>query len=598
MKKADDSSKKINSPITAAVAVAAASAILLSGCSQAVRNPSYSLDSQDSSRQEVTASEPSVSQDKNVPSNLVTHSQPSSDNEGSGTPSATLPSVPEHTGEQIKPSTQDPEVSQAPEIQPPVTGEGSSQTNSSGEIIDDYRSDLVFPETDDPDELYELFGLSRSERSAYYESISKECGYPIIHVSTENEMEVLSRDDYVNCIVEIFNCEDEYVMDAASAGIRVRGNASAFYGDVDKLREEGAPYRIKFNHKTSVLGLNDNARCKSWVLLKTYNTGVRDRLAFELAEAINEGKYYSSDSRFVHVYMNEEYMGIYLLCEQSQENPNRVAINECEEGYTGTDIGYFVELDNYSYESEWRFMLNYNKESITDCYGTSRVPRKYYYTIRNDIYSEEQESFIERYFEVAYEIPMRAIKYGEYYRLNDDFTLTLANEEFSSAEECVSQVLDIESFVDMYITYEIVNDQDVGGGSFFFAVDFGSVSQYKTLTCVCPWDFSWAYTDYNAESDGGLYAARFKDSYFVENWGDRSNPWLILLYSADWFKELVMEKWQERYPAILEALANERENVNSHTQDFNKDGVRRSSRAIATLDWVDSRVEYLNSLWG
>lgn len=533
-------------------------------------------------------SESTSEEQKFVPKFTVAHSDNNDKNTAAppsapASPSDTMPQ-PSSTG------------SAAPVESHEVTA-ASEVTNSNGEIVDDYRSDLVL-DTEDPDALYEKFGLSRQERKSYYQSISQSCSLPIIHISTENEKEVLSRDDYIYCLVEVMNCEDEYIKDAVSARIRVRGNASAHYGDEDLIRKEGAPYRIKFLQKQSMLGLNDNARCKSWVLLMTYDTGVRDHLAFELARTINEGKYYASDSRFVQLYINEEYKGLYLLCEQSQENPNRVAINECEEGYTGTDIGYLVELDNYSYEEKWRFMLIYNNESITDYSGTSRVPKKYYYTVRNDIYSDEQLKFIERYFEVAYEIPMRAIKYGEYYRLNDDFTLTPAQNEFSSAIECVSQVLDLDSFVDMYITYEIVNDQDVGGGSFFFAVDFGNVSQYKTLTCVSPWDFSWAYTDYNAKSDGGLYAAKFKDSYFVDNWGDRSNPWLILLYSADWFQDLVRQKWQQKYQAILTSIDDVRNTVNTYSSDFTKDNSGRASRARTTLDWVEDRVKYLNTLWG
>lgn len=569
--------------IIAFLTAAAMASACLAGCAKGIENQPNGSSGSDNA---ITPTTATVSD--NVPLNTVSRQDQNPQSAPSSPPVSVNQSIPE--------ITQPPQTASTVPIESHNIATTTANTDEAGLIIDDYKSDLVV-KTEDAEQLYASFGLSRSERSSYYQSISQECGLPIIHVSTENETPVLSK-DYVNCIVEIFNCEDKYIKDAVSAEIKVRGNASAYYGNKDDLKKYGAPYRIKFTNKQSVLGLNSNAKCKSWVLLKTYETGVRDHLAFTLARTINEGKYYASDSRFVQVYMNEKYMGIYLLCEQSQANPNRVAINECEPDYTGTDIGYFVELDNYSYEEDWRFMLNYNKESITDYSGTTRTPKSYYYSIRNDIYSDEQKKFIERYFEVAYEIPMRAIKYGEYYRLNDDFTLTLAQDEFSSAEECVSQVLDLESFVDMYITYEIVNDQDVGGGSFFFAVDFGSVSMYKKLTCLCPWDFSWAYTDYNAKSDGGLYAAKFKDSYFVEHYGDRSNPWLILLYSADWFKELVKEKWQERYQAINAALEAEREIVDTYTADFNKDGSGRASRAKTTINWTQDRVKYLNSLWG
>ena len=55
----------------------------------------------------------------------------------------------------------------------------------------------------------------------------------------------------------------------ASAGIKVRGNSSAYYGDVSQILANKVPYRIKFDKKTNMLGLNNGAECKSWVLLKS-----------------------------------------------------------------------------------------------------------------------------------------------------------------------------------------------------------------------------------------------------------------------------------------------------------------------------------------
>ncbi len=471
-------------------------------------------------------------------------------------------------------------------------------TNNDGKIVDDFLSEMVF-DTEDPNELYDMFGLDRNERKAYYDKISKEHNFPIIHVSTENEKEVLSLENYVNCLVEVFNCDSYYQMDAVSGGIRVRGNASAFYGDVDKIRKNGAPYRIKFTNRQNLLGLNDDALCKSWVLLRTYDTGVSDYLALKLAAAINQGEYYSSDCAFVQLYINEEYAGIYVLCEQNQVNDERVDVYEPEEGYTGTDIGYLVELDNYGYSEENKFLLNYNNEKITDVYGTSRVPRKYYYTVKNDVYSEEQVDFIERYFEIAWEIPMRAIRDGEFYKVGEDKqSIVLAQDEFSSAKECIEQIWDIQSVVDMYITHELTNNQDVGGGSFYFAIDFSEGADINKMTCVAPWDFDWAYADYYSDADGGLYAAKFKDSNFVDRFGDRTNPWLVLFYSADWFQDMVKNTWRDRVSDIADTTAEVRATVENNTADLNKDGKKRSGRAKSILSWVESRIEYLSEIWG
>ncbi len=471
-------------------------------------------------------------------------------------------------------------------------------TNDKGEIVDDFLSEIVF-DNEDPDELYEMFGLNRAERKAYYEKISEKHSFPIIHVSTENEKEILSLENYVNCLVEVFNCDEYYVMDAVSGGIRVRGNASAFYGDVDKIRKNGAPYRIKFTNRQNLLGLNDDALCKSWVLLRTYDTAVNDYLALKLAASINEGDYYVSDCAYVQLYINEEYAGVYVLCEQNQVNDERVDVYEPEEGYTGTDIGYLVELDNYAPSEDWWFYLNFNKEEITDVYGTKRVPRKYHYSIKSDIYDESQKTFIERYFEIAWEIAMRAIRDGEYYKAGEDKqSIVLAQDEFSSAKECIEQVWDIQSVVDMYITQELTNNQDVGGGSFYFAIDFSEGAKLDKMTCVAPWDFDWAYADYYSDADGGLYAAKFKDNEFVDRFGDRSNPWLILFYSADWFQDMVKDTWQERVSDIADTTAEVRATIENNTSDLNYDGTKRTGRAKSILSWVESRIEYLSEIWG
>ncbi|KAG4086118.1 hypothetical protein H8356DRAFT_1087402 [Neocallimastix lanati (nom. inval.)] len=42
-----------------------------------------------------------------------------------------------------------------------------------------------------------------------------------------------------------------------SAKIRIRGNSSAYYGDIEKILANPVPYKIKFDEKTSFLGLHE-----------------------------------------------------------------------------------------------------------------------------------------------------------------------------------------------------------------------------------------------------------------------------------------------------------------------------------------------------
>ena len=149
------------------------------------------------------------------------------------------------------------------------------------------------------------------------QSVMAETNLPVIHVITENGAEILSLEEYVRCEVDVFNAEEEHFLLEAEGGIRVRGNASAYYGDVEKIRKNGAPYRIKFDKKKNMLGLNDGAECKSWVLLKTGSELIKQDIALRMGRAILPEDNYCTDSRFVHLYINGESHGIYLLLQAS-----------------------------------------------------------------------------------------------------------------------------------------------------------------------------------------------------------------------------------------------------------------------------------------
>ena len=172
-----------------------------------------------------------------------------------------------------------------------------------------------------PEQRYYVYGIDKEKQEAYYNRISN-IKLPIIHISTENKQKITSLENYVNCLVDVFNCDDEYKLEAECAGIRVRGNSTAFYGDVNQILRNQVPYRIKFDKKTNMMGLNDGAKCKSWVLLKSQWNVVPDYMAFELAKQIMDGEYYSSDCTFAYVYVNKVFKGLYLLCEQQEQTLN------------------------------------------------------------------------------------------------------------------------------------------------------------------------------------------------------------------------------------------------------------------------------------
>ena len=447
-----------------------------------------------------------------------------------------------------------------------------------------------------PEQRYYVYGIDKEKQEAYYNKISN-IKLPIIHISTENKQKITSLENYVNCLVDVFNCDDEYKLEAECAGIRVRGNSTAFYGDVNQILRNQVPYRIKFDKKTNMMGLNDVAKCKSWVLLKSQWNVVPDYMAFELAKQIMDGEYYSSDCTFTYVYVNKVFKGLYLLCEQNQINKNRVNLPEHEEGYTGTDIGYFLELDNYASDNPYWFTMDYCNETLTDLKGTTRklVPAEY--TIKNDIYSQEQVDFISKYLSNVFKIMVQAIKYGKYYTFDENYNLIDASKIYDNAYDTINAVVDIKSVVNMYILYEICHDNDCGEGSFYMAVDFSGKSSFDRLTFTAPWDFNWAYSD---ASTGKYYAGAFNDMSFVSQYGDRTNPWFVLLMSTDWFTGLVKEKWTEmnsenKINSVIKLCSR---TIKTYWDEFTVEKFNSYPQSAESLvKWVKERVNWLNTQW-
>lgn len=442
---------------------------------------------------------------------------------------------------------------------------------------------------------YESLSADKAEKESFKKKIRSESKIPVISVTTAPDDMIASREKYTSCVVDVFNCDEKLEINEASAGIKVRGNSSAYYGDVSQILANKVPYRIKFDKKTNMLGLNNGAECKSWVLLKSDWDLIRNDIAFRFGRTIMGDSNFCSDGQLVHLYVNEKFQGVYELCEQCQINLNRVDISEPAEDYTDTDIGYYLELDNYatSDEDNHYISMDYENATVTDINGETRqfVPAEY--SIKNDLYSQNQIDFIDKYLNNLFKIVYEACENGKYYKFDENYDLV--DSDVTTAEEAVSNVMDIDSVRDMYILYEIVHDYDCGEGSFYMCVDLSKDSKCPKLKFTSPWDFNWAYND----STEKYYAGAFTDKNFVAKKGDRSNPWFIILCKQDWFMDAVKEKWTEmsQEKLLQGCIKTEREYLKEYDADLRKGEEWGPDSAEDLFNWIENRIYWLNSQW-
>ena len=424
--------------------------------------------------------------------------------------------------------------------------------------------------------------IAVSTGGAFSEKTGEGKEHPCIHIVTENGQPVLSRDDYVPAVVKVFNCDSTYEM-AEESGVRVRGNSTAEQG-------EEKPYRIRFEKKCNMLGLHGGRKYRNWVLLRTYWHLCPDYMGFRLAKTIFEGRYYSSDCIFVNLYLNEKDLGIYLLCEQNQAAGGRMDVYEPEEGENRTDIGYLLEMDNYPDDEHPGFSIG-EKPYVEDISGRKRVVKGTYYAVKSDIRSVEQEQYIGKWLNGAYRVLYEAAAGNQAMRLDGDLNPVPAED--ITAFEAVGELLDLESLADMLILEELVQNYDVGAGSFYMAVDFSAKSRYEKLTFLGPWDLSWGYTE---PPDGGFYAGTFQNH--IQGM-DNSNPWFVLAMKLDGFRAIVRNRWKALSDsgALTETTRQVLADIENLAGDLGEENAGKLEKGREIVAYVNARIRWLDEQW-
>ena len=478
------------------------------------------------------------------------------------------------------------------ESEPETSGESSEAENSEAEVSDEPEPSES-SEEQKPDEKDEP-----TEPVKYKKEFPEQM--PVLTIETKNRQEVVSREDYVSCVISSSDCAEDYRFES-SAGIRVRGNASSNYGNADWIRQNKVHYRIKFESKQNLFGLNDGAKCKSWVLLRGDGNYAKEEIPFFLFRRLSGGKYYSSDYTFVRVILNGDDLGAYVLCEQNQINKHRINIDEQEDGETYLNTGYLMELENYPAGEPYLFRIHYGGWALTDPYGYTRTPRVANVSVKNDTLTNEQLKYISDRINNIYALCYRAIAKGEYCRIGEDGTL-VKDDSIRSARECIENYVALDSFVWSYILEEFAIELDVGVGSFFFYIDLSAKD--PKLTFCAPWDYSWAFhNDYGFKYDM-LGVGAWQTQQFIDYAGDRSNPWFVLFYSADWFREEVCKEWKRvRGEHAFEDLFAEMRQISElYRDDFAYTRTRwnepeQQAASEQLIHWMTKRIGFLDELW-
>jgi len=134
--------------------------------------------------------------------------------------------------------------------------------------------------------------------------------YPRINLTCEEEP---NYDGYIDCTFQLDYKGDSESIDPLNAKIKIRGSGTGWNEFCPKKG-----YRLSLTQPESLLGMRED---DDWLLLAMYSDfpRMRFKMAFELYQTLTSSNptAIAPDSKYVNLFINGEYQGLYLLTERN-----------------------------------------------------------------------------------------------------------------------------------------------------------------------------------------------------------------------------------------------------------------------------------------
>jgi hypothetical protein len=315
---------------------------------------------------------------------------------------------------------------------------------------------------------------------------------PTIYINTVGGAAVSNTTTWVPGFITVVGGDSSDVQVRDTIEIRGRGNST--WGLAKK------PYRIKFSQKRHLLNMKDDA--KDWVLLANHadKTLIRNAVAFEIGRFM--GMSFTPSTQFADVYLNNVFLGNYMVTDQIEAGKNRVdvdkltALDVSDPNVTG---GYVFERDGFNTGE----LINFN--------STKAVP----FSVKepdSDIIQAQQKTYL--------------VNYVNY------FESVLFSTAWKDPSAGYRALLDSASFYKWYIASELTGNIDC----------FWSTYMYKKRNDIKLyhgplWDYDIAFNNDTRRKD--ISTVRMLTTAFD------NKTWITQMATDPWFKTSVNNLWKD-----------------------------------------------------
>lgn len=335
------------------------------------------------------------------------------------------------------------------------------------------------------------------ESLEYYDLGEFSTTLPVVYMNTKGQQVLKENAIWGNIALLDGNGEEQSVFSIPNsiyrATIKYRGASS--YSKFDKKQ-----YRIKFykNEKdsakeVSLAGMGANSE---WVLNGPYldKTLIRNKLVYDLARELNG---WAPDTRFVELFVDGEYQGVYLAVEPVTNGESRLHLAEF--GLLSGETAYIVNRDRIDTGSEeidtWGKTNGYTYNALY-----IRYPSK------NKI-TEKQKAYIQKDI--------------------SEFEQVLYGKNFSDKRMGYQAYIDMDNWVDYFIINEFAMNYDAGNLSTYLYKELDGKLQ------LAVWDFNNGFDNYQ------WFRTETDVLHTVEN------SWFQRLWQDENFRDRVCERYRQ-----------------------------------------------------
>lgn len=340
--------------------------------------------------------------------------------------------------------------------------------------------------------------------------------------------------------------------ESGNARLYTREGALDYSGNFTSLDGRGSstwsmekkPYNLELSTEGDLLGMG---AAKKWVLLANAAdpSQLRNKIVYDFARKL--GLDYSPECRWVDLYLNGEYAGLYLLCERNEVHTERVDL---------TGERYFLV------SKEWEWRMDTQKQPYVQLSSNAALRL-------HDTNMEAEE--VQAVFQSAENAILAADGIdpvtGKHWR----------------------ELIDVDSWALKYLIEEVFGNVDGGTLSQFYYYDGGKI-------------FAGPVWDYDLTM-GNTFAYPYPTAnmFYVNQPGIYATQWYPTLYENPEFYSRMTELYETVFRPLLEALSVEEYGAEI-AQAAKRNALRWNetdpAAEVAYIgEYLAERMAFLDSLW-